>query len=212
METSIKNTFSKKVGILGGTFNPIHYGHLYLAENAMKKAELDQILFIPSGVSYMKEQREVLPAFHRMEMTKLAILPYSKFQVSSIEVERTGNSYSYETVLALKSQYPDVKFFFLTGADTIFSMESWKEPASIFHSVTILAAYRAGASLQQLKEQILYLEEKYGADIRLISDDHMDVSSSEIRDKIKRGISVHDLIPQAVAEYIEQHDLYREFV
>lgn len=200
----------KKVGILGGTFNPIHCGHLYLAESAMKAAALDEILFIPSGISYMKDQREILPPADRMKMVELAIREHPKFRVSSIEIEKTGNSYSYETIQELKSEYPDVDFFFLTGADTIFSMESWKNPDIIFREAIILAAYRTGVSLDGLKKQIAYLQNKYEADIRLIAVEHVDISSSEIRKAIKKQETVHGLIPAAVEKYIEIKHLYKD--
>ena len=199
----------KKIGILGGTFNPIHYGHIHLAESAQKSAGLDQIMFIPSGISYMKNQREILSAADRMEMVKLAIRDYPQFDVSTIEIEKEGNSYSYETVLALKQSYPDVEFSFLTGADTIFSMESWKEPAIIFREVTILAAYRIGVSLDELKQQIAYLKEKYNADIHLVAVDHIDISSSEIRNAIKNRKAFRGYMPPAVEEYIRKNRLYQ---
>lgn len=199
----------KKVGILGGTFNPIHCGHIHLAECAMKKAGLDQILFVPSGISYMKDQSEILPAFHRLEMVKLAIEGYPAFTVSDIEIQKAGNSYSHETIWALQERYPDVRFFFLTGADTIFSIESWKDPVSIFRAVTILAAYREGTSLKQLLDQIDYLKGRYDADIRLIAADHVDVSSSELRAAIQSKRAVDGLLPQPVKEYIARNHLYQ---
>lgn len=199
----------KKVGILGGTFNPIHCGHIHLAERALKEAGLDQVLFIPSGVSYMKDQNEILPAHHRLEMVRLAIAEHPAFAVSDIEIQKAGNSYSHETIKALQEQYPDVRFFFLTGADTIFSIESWKDPVSIFRAVTILAAYREGRSLKQLLDQIDYLKGRYDADIRLIAADHVDVSSSELRAAIRNAEAVDSLLPQPVREYIAKYHLYQ---
>ncbi len=198
----------KKVGILGGTFNPIHYGHIHLAESAMKAEALDQVLFIPSGISYMKDQKEILPAYHRLEMTRLAVKEYPKFAVSDIEIKKHGNSYSHETICSLKKQYPDVKFYFLTGADTVFTIESWKDPVTIFQTVTILAVYREGASLMALKEKIAYLQDRYEAKISLVSEQQIDISSSGLRAAIKDGRSIQGLVPFAVAEYIEKHHLY----
>lgn len=198
----------KKIGILGGTFNPIHCGHLYLAESAMKAASLDEVLFIPSGLSYMKNQREILSPVDRMEMVKLAIRDYPNFNTSSIEINKVGNSYSYETILELKEQYRDVEFFFLTGADTLFSMERWKNPDIIFREVAILAAYRIGVSLEALQQQISYLQGKYAANIHLTAITHVDISSTDIRQLIKRGDSIHGLVPSAVECYIKQHHFY----
>lgn len=199
----------KKVGILGGTFNPIHYGHLHLAQKALETAQLDQILFIPSGVSYMKKQSEILPAQIRMEMVRLAISEHSGFAVSAIEIEKTGNSYSHETIRELQEQDPETEFYFLTGADTLFSIENWKDPVSIFKSVTILAAYRTGVSLEELKKKVFYLEEMYGARIRLAAVDHVDISSSEIREAIRTGRPIHGLVPEPVEQYIRKNHLYQ---
>ena len=207
MENKEKNS-CKKVGILGGTFNPVHLGHLRLAEKAMLVASLDQVLFIPSGISYMKNQQEIVPARDRMAMVQLAIQGNSRFRVSNIEIEKKGNSYSHETIRELQKQQKDTQFFFLTGADTVFSMEKWKDPAYIFFSVTVLEAYRTGVSLEQLKKKIEQLKILYQADIRLIASDHIDISSSQIRKAISGGISVHELLPQAVEQYIKEHHFY----
>lgn len=199
----------KKIGILGGTFNPVHLGHIHLAQKAMDVAGLDQVLFVPSGVSYMKDQREILPAKHRIEMVRLAVADNSHFDISTIETDKKGNSYSHETIRELQRRQPEAEFYFLTGADTLFSIESWKDPASIFHSVTILAAYRTGRSLEELERQIVRLHDIYQADIRLIAVDHLDISSSYIRNAIQSGKSTDGLMPSAVENYIAQHHFYR---
>lgn len=175
----------------------------------MEAAELDQVLFIPSGVSYMKKQSEILPAEYRTEMVELAVSDYPDFAVSTIEIDKTGNSYSHETIHALQKEQPDTEFFFLTGADTVFSMTDWKDPISIFQSVTILAAYRTGVPLEKLKEQIAYLHSNYCADIRLIAVDHIDISSSDIRKAVGNGKSVRGLMPPAVEKYIMEHHFYQ---
>ncbi len=204
----MKQNHCKKTGIFGGTFNPIHCGHLHLAEKALQTAGLDEILFVPSGISYMKDQKEILPARERLEMVRLAIQEYPAFMVSSIETDKQSNSYSHETIRALQEAQPDTEYFFLTGADTIFSMEDWKDPVSIFRSVTILAACRPGVSQDGLKKQISYLHTQYQADIRLISADYVDISSSEIRKAIKSGKSIRGLVPQIVEGYILKNHLY----
>ena len=199
----------KKVGILGGTFNPIHNGHIHLAQKALDAVDLDQILFIPSGISYMKNQNEILPPDIRMEMVQLAAMDNSHFSVSDIEIEKGGNSYSHETIRTLQEQQPQTEFFFLIGADTLFSIEKWKDPQSIFQSVTILAAYRIGVSLEELQDQVVRLQDLYGAKIQLIAVDHVDISSSGIREMLRLGSSIHGLVPQAVEEYITVRQLYR---
>lgn len=204
-----KKNNKKRVGILGGTFNPIHFGHIRLAEKAVEAAALDQVLFIPSGVSYMKDQSEILPARYRAEMVELAVSDNSAFTMSTIEIDKAGNSYSHETIRALQEREPDTTFFFLTGADTVCSMAGWKDPASIFEAVTILAAYRSSVSIKGLKEQIEYLHDVYNADIHLIAVDSIDISSSGIREAVKNGESVSELVPSSVEKYIREHHFYQ---
>lgn len=199
---------AKKVGILGGTFNPVHCGHLHLAKCAVHAAALDEVLFIPSGISYMKDQTEILSAERRLEMVHLAVRDCKDYRVSEIEIQKSGNSYSYETILALKEQDPSVKYFFLIGADTLFMIEHWKNPEIIFRETTLLAAYRIGTSLETVQRQIRYLCEKYDADIQLAAVGHMDISSSDIRQLVKAGSSIQGLVPESVEQYIRQHHLY----
>ena len=157
----------------------------------------------------MKNLHEILPAEERMEMVRLAIMQYPAFAVSSIETDKKSNSYTHETILALQNEQPETEFFFLTGADTIFSMEEWKDPAGIFQSVSVLAACRPGISLEGLQKQISYLQTKYQADIRLIAVDYVDISSSDIRNAIRNGTSIRGLVPQTVENYISEHHLYQ---
>jgi len=199
----------KRVGILGGTFNPIHNGHLHLARKAMEEQSLEQVLFIPSGVSYMKDQSQILPAAQRAQMVLLAIRDNPCFALSAVEIEKTGNSYTDETIRTLQSREPGIEFFFLTGADTVYSMENWKNPAGIFSAVTILAACRPGVPMEALKEKITQLQLLYRADIRLMDAGEVDISSSKIREAVAEGSSIRGLVPPAVEAYIAEHHLYR---
>ena len=121
-----------KIGILGGTFNPIHNGHLLLAEQARCFYGLDQVLFIPSGCSYMKRQEEILPGEIRFQMVQLAIADNPYFCASDMEIVREGNSYTCETITRLHAQYPEDELYYIVGADTLFQMEFWKNPEQIF--------------------------------------------------------------------------------
>ena len=124
----------KKTGILGGTFNPIHMAHLIIAEIALEEAELDEILFIPSGCSYLKDAADILPAKERIHMTGLAIEDNPKFALSTIETDREGNSYTCDTLLELRERYPDQENYLIVGADNLFTMEEWKDPEVIFQN------------------------------------------------------------------------------
>lgn len=199
----------KKTGIMGGTFNPIHIGHLLLAENAKETFGLDEILFIPSGLSYMKSKAEVAPKNMRLEMTRLAIADNPSFLLSSVEVEREGNSYTCDTLELLRRAEPATDFYFIVGADSLFAMESWKQPEEIFHHCTVLASVREGSNDSELKDKISYLKDKFHADIRLIDMKEMAVSSTDIRDRIRMGKSIRYMVPDKVIAYIQKHHLYQ---
>lgn len=200
----------KKTGIMGGTFNPVHIGHLLLAENAKEAVGLDEIRFVPSGQPYMKSGMEIADKWMRLEMTRLAILDNSSFSLSSVEVEREGNSYTCETLELFRKGEPETEFFFIVGADSLFAMESWKNPETIFRDCTILAAVRDGKDDDDLKKQIAYLGKKYEAKVRLIGMKEISFSSTDIRDRIRKGRSIRYMVPGQVVEYIKKYRLYME--
>ena len=200
-----------RLGILGGTFDPIHYGHLIIAEQARDQFDLDKVLLIPSGHSYFKDNRKqkVLPPQTRLEMTRIAVDGYEPFEVSDIEVTRPGNTYSFETLEALAGQYPEAELFFIVGADTICSMDTWKEPARIFSACTVLAAMREDQvdpeSFQTARKA---LEEKYGAAIRTVSIPNIGISSTDIRERVGLKKSIHYLVPYTLERYIIENGIY----
>lgn len=198
----------KRLGIMGGTFNPIHNGHLYLAGKAREQYHLEQVLFMPSGTPYMKDQREVLPSEFRVMMTKLAIQDDPYFSLSTMEIEKEGNTYTYETIETLKGMYPETELYFILGADSLFAMEDWKLPERIFASCKILTAIRDDVSFGEIKEQARYLEQKFDADILILKTNAVNISSSIIRKRISEGASVKGLIPDTVYDYILNHNLY----
>lgn len=197
-----------KIGILGGTFNPVHSGHLYLAGKAMEKAGLTKVLFVPSNISYMKDQTDLVSAADRIAMVELAITEYPDFILSEVDIERGGNSYSHETIADIREQYPDAELYFIVGADTLFQMETWRNPQDIFDQAVILVAYRSGESAEHLQEKIHELEKDYHARILLIAVDRVDISSSEIREAVRTGQSFDEMVPEAVREYVIRHKLY----
>lgn len=196
----------KKVGIMGGTFNPIHMGHLILAENARTQYQLDEILFVPSGNSYMKQ--DVLESKHRLQMTSLAIEDHPDFALSTIEVEREGNTYTYETLKELHQMNPDTEYFFMVGADSLFSIERWKEPQQIMEQCVLLAAIRNGYDMPQIQEKINELKNRFHADIRSITIPNIDISSTDIRDRVCQNESIRYLVPDKVRAYISKNNLY----
>lgn len=205
----------KRIGIMGGTFNPIHNGHLTIAERAREQFLLEKVLFIPSGVPYMKDLQVVLPVHIRCEMTAAAIAGKPYFELSDIEAadaKRGKNTYTYETLQKLKATDPEADYYFILGADSLYDMEHWKKPELIFRNCTILAAVRGeqeGTCLQdKLTGQIRYLQEKYQASIAMLKMTGMELSSTQIRNCIKEGKSIQNMVPEAVASYIQKHHLY----
>ncbi len=199
----------KKIGIMGGTFNPIHMGHLIIAEKAREQAALDKILFMPSGIPYMKDCRQVLPGEIRTRMTELAIRSNPFFSVSTMEVDRKGRTYTYETLETLREQNPDAEYYFILGADSLWKIEAWKHPERIFAACRILAALREEKSTEDMERQARHLKETYNADIWLLQTGHMEISSSVIRNLCKENKSIRYLVPEAVYEYIIQNKLYK---
>lgn len=200
----------KKIGIMGGTFNPIHNGHLLLAQWAMDAEKLDEIWFMPTGISYSKANANILPGEERLHMVKLAIAENCSFFVSDLELNRSGYTYTYETMEELKGQFPEDKFYFIVGADCLHAFENWKEPARILQNCTLLAAVRGDASEEELEYKKNDLMERFGGEIKLFSFLHFEISSTGIRNRIKEQQSIRYLVPDAVRKYITEKGFYHE--
>lgn len=200
----------KKIGIMGGTFNPIHYGHLLLAEAAREFAGLDEVIFIPSGNPYMKDSEEIEDGVHRLAMASLAILSNPYFSVSDIEIKRNGNTYTYETLEELKEKNPNAVFYFMIGADNLFSIENWKYSDKIFLGCTLIAAARGKKTEDEIIRQVERLRERYHAKILLLPEKKIDLSSTEIREHLQAGKSVRYMTPEDVCSYIREHRLYQK--
>ena len=208
-----KNMNKIKIGILGGTFDPIHLGHLIIAEQARDQYGLDQVLLIPSGHSYFKDNRaqKVLPALTRLEMTRKAVSDYPPFEVSDIEVRRSGNTYTYETLEELADLHPEAELYFIVGADTVCSMSTWREPARIFAACTVLAAMREDqVDPESFQQGIKDLENRFHARIRTISIPNIGISSTQIRERAGNGKSIHYLVPNALESYIIENGIYKK--
>lgn len=200
----------KRIGILGGTFNPVHMGHLFMAEYARTEMELDMVMFIPTGVPYMKNNKEILPSDIRMKMLELSIANNPFFITSDIEIKREGNTYTYETLEELKQLYPNAELFFLVGADCLFTIEKWYQPQRIFNNCTLLAANRNDVPIQELSEKKQFLEDKFQAKVVLLDVPQMDISSTKVRKNIKNHKSIRYMVNDKVHDYILQNNLYQE--
>lgn len=197
----------KKIAILGGTFSPIHRGHISMA-NAALAYGMDEVWFMPSGVSYLKEGTGVLPSETRLEMTKLGIAGEARFKISTIEVERSGNTYTYETMEQLNALYPEYELYFMLGADSVYAIETWLHPERIFKACELLAVMREDVDQWTLREKMTDLKSRLGARMHLVPMKNVDVSSTEIRQFYASGGQHHPDVPKDVDAYILQNGLY----
>lgn len=198
----------RKIGLMGGTFNPIHIAHLILAENAWHQYELDEVVFVPNHIPPHKRGAQIAPDADRLAMVSMAIEGIPYFSVSDMEMTREGYSYSSDTLLELRSGNPDCEYYFIMGGDSIEQLSTWHRPDIILANCIVLAAIREQSSDVEFDAQISALTEKYGADIRKLDIPRLDLSSSEIRKRVHDRMSVRFMVPQAVWEYMTEKGLY----
>jgi len=199
----------KRIGVSGGTFDPIHYGHLIIAEEAREMMQLDKVIFIPCGNPPHKTNCRVTPAEHRYEMVSMAVKGNEFFEVSSMEIDRGGYSYTVETVAQLIEIYgEDTKLFFIIGADVIPELVTWKQFEKLFAMCEFIATLRPGYDKESLYKEIKYLESNYHAKINLLNTPLIEISSTMIRNRVKSRKSVKYLVPYEVEEYIKEKGLY----
>lgn len=200
-----------KIGIMGGTFDPIHNGHLMLADTAYRQFALDEIWFLPNGNPPHKKESSIgTDARRRSRMVALAIEGREGFRLEEYEVRRREVSCSYQTLEHFQKIYPEDQFYFIIGADSLFAIDTWVHPERIFSVCTILAACRDDHdSREKMEQQIRYLKEKYKeAKIGLLHSPLMSVSSHELREEIHLGRSIAGYVPEKVEAYIKREGLY----
>lgn len=199
----------KETGILGGTFDPIHNGHIKLARNAKSQFGLDEIWFVPAPIPPHKNGHHITDIRHRLNMVHLAIDSLPGFFCSEIELDREGASYTFETLQSLTDSYPGHRFSFIMGADSLYEIETWKNPGVIMRLCRLLVAARdyeiAG---KDLHDEARRLRDLYGARIGFVSDETVDISSSRLREMLRNRKNIVKYVPPAVGEYILKHDLY----
>lgn len=201
----------KKIGILGGTFNPIHNTHLHIALTAYAQYALDEVWLIPAGTPPHKDVLEYTTAEMRLEMVNRAIKPYPQLQVCDIEIHKTTPCYSWETLKALHRQYGDaVQFFFLMGEDSLDNFAHWRKPETICKYADVLVARRPGSTDQCFSEKLAAYANKYGNRFLEIKQNEADVSSTDLRQKIYDGKDVSHLLPESVRDYIAEYHLYQK--
>ncbi|MDR0405922.1 MAG: nicotinate-nucleotide adenylyltransferase [Clostridiales bacterium] len=198
-----------KIGILGGTFDPIHYGHLFIAENARRQFQLDKVLLIPAGTPPHKTLVSVSDKAHRFQMTALAVRGNAGFEVSDIEVAREGVSYTVDTVTALRNASPDTEFYYILGADALCDLVNWKSFKRLSGMITLVAVNRTTDRRGDAAEAARTLTEKYHMTVHTQDTPGIEISSTEIRRRVREGLPVRYLLPDAVARYIAKQKLYR---
>ena len=198
----------KKIGILGGSFDPIHQGHLNIAESAREEFSLDEVWFIPAGHSPNKEESSMSAAGVRAEMTALALKDYPYFKMSSMEIESEETSYTYRTLTKLCARYPNVKFYFIMGADSLDYLERWMHPEIICQKAVLLTAVRDYMDLAVIEQKIKELKQLFEAEIYPVYGGRTDISSSGLRRELAHATAKPTMLPQAVWEYICEHSLY----
>lgn len=202
----------RRIGIMGGTFDPVHIAHLRLAECAYEQFELDEVLFMPSGDPPHKKNKPVLEDNHRANMVKLAIADNPHFAFSDIEIKRDGFSYTSDTLIRLCNENPDAEYYFIVGADSLNYMEKWHNPQDIFDHSVILAANREELPEEEIDKQIDFLHGLYGGRIEKLTFPNLEISSHMLRALVAEGQSIRYYVPESVRQYIETNNLYQNGV
>lgn len=197
-----------KIGIMGGTFNPIHMAHLIIAEEAYEQLSLDKVLFMPSKKPPHKLNEDIVSDQHRANMISLSIEGNDHFELSSLELNREGITYTADTLRELRAKYSDTSYYFIMGGDSLFMVETWWKPEIIFELAHIVVAIR-GEAKEELKNKITYLTDKYNASIHLLKTPNIEISSHELRNYKREGKSIRYYVPEPVYNYIIEQNLYR---
>jgi nicotinate-nucleotide adenylyltransferase len=190
---------------MGGTFDPIHYGHLVTAEEALVQFALDEVIFVPTGQPWMKEGRVVSPAEDRYLMTVIATASNPRFTVSRIEIDREGPTYTVDTLRALGAENPDAELYFITGADAMLEIFEWKDPDEVLSHAHFIAATRPGYDLAHFEATATTRH----PNVSVMNVPALAISSSDIRDRVREGRPIRYLVPEGVKSYIEKAGIYR---
>ena len=194
----------RRLGVMGGTFDPIHYGHLVTAEEALVQFTLDEVVFVPTGMPWMKEDRDVSRSEDRYLMTVIATASNPRFAVSRIEVDRDGPTYTVDTLSGLATEHPDAELYFITGADAILEIFEWKDPDEVLTLAHFIAATRHGFELRRFAAASTGHPK-----VTVMNIPALAFSSTDVRDRVREGRPIRYLVPEGVKSYIEKAELYR---
>ncbi|MGI6094318.1 MAG: nicotinate-nucleotide adenylyltransferase [Lachnospiraceae bacterium] len=200
----------RKIGIMGGTFDPIHIGHLILGETAYEQLQLDKVFFMPAGNPPHKQNRRGRASDEqRVEMVSRAIASNPHFELSLVEMNEDGYTYTYRTLEQLNAAYPDVAFYFILGADSLFNFDTWMEPQRICDACTVVIATRNHTSSQELDKKIQELSQKYHGTFVKLESLNIDISSGTLREWIKNGKTIRYYVSDSVIDYIREEKMYK---
>lgn len=201
----------QRIGILGGTFNPVHNAHLKMAQDFSDRLHFDKVLMIPTRIPPHKQSADMASSQDRLRMCRLAAESSPVFQVSDLEIRRPGPSYTSDTLEILNRENPDARFYFLTGADMFLTIQDWRRPEKIFELATICAAPREKSDIFILQNHANRLKLQYGSlfQYKILDIPLMPVSSTEIRHRARLGEPIDLFVPKQVAAYIQEHRLYQ---
>lgn len=200
----------KSFAILGGTFDPIHSGHIKTAKSILALTDVEKILFIPLGNPPHKNENNVSSALHRLNMLRLAVEGEKDFLISTMEIDRSGKTYTIDTIKELRKLLgKEKKFFFIIGTDELLLINTWRNYEELLKICSFIAVTRPGYKDTLLEKDVNFLTQKYSADIHIVEIPPVNVSSSEIRENIKNGISTKDFVNEKVLKYIKKNNLYK---
>jgi nicotinate-nucleotide adenylyltransferase len=194
---------ASRVGIMGGTFDPIHHGHLVAASEVATLYSLDEVIFVPTGEPWQKSERRVSPAEHRYLMTVIATASNPRFWVSRVDIDRAGPTFTIDTIRDIAAQRPDAELYFITGADALAQILSWKQAGDALHLAHFVGVTRPG---YDLSDDHLPIDS-----VQMLDVPAMAISSSDCRTRVAEGRPVWYLVPDGVVQYINKHHLYRRF-
>ena len=199
----------RRIGILGGTFDPIHNGHLLLGESAREQFDLDRVIFIPNNLAHLKNRAKVTSGDIRYQMVKMAISDNPYFTCSRLEIDKPEGCYTIDTIQDLKLMYPGDELYLILGADSVIGIDTWYKAKDLLTSCIILAAVREEDDLPSLDRKRRELKKMYNADIRLMTFIRIDISSTDIRERVVKGRSVRYMMPNECIEFMCIKGLYK---
>ncbi len=202
------DTAKRKIGIFGGTFDPIHYGHLTIGQLALEVCQLDELYFVPAGNPPHKAFQHVTEAMHRFTMVKMAVSSHPQFRVCDYEIKRKNPSYSMHLLTNFREKFPEDELYLVMGADSFLELELWYHYKELFSLVHIVVMNREGSDILSLEERASCYKTDYHADIILITSICLDVSSSMLRQRVKNHLPITHLTTENVVRYINEEQLY----